>query len=129
MPLHSLLMRVMLCVALVFNGISLAVASTQMHMQHVTAGLMAATSASSSAHGDCPEHLSADTPVPTQSDLATADCCNDSVCAFVCAAGAISTLPPAMQGLRISPHAVVVRPARTERPEPALQVRYRPPII
>lgn len=129
MPPHSLLMRVMLCVVLLINGTSLAAAGTQMHMQHVSAGLMGATSASPSAHSDCPEHLSTEAPVPTESDLATADCCNDAVCAFVCAAGAASTLPPAMQGLRISSQAMVVRPARTERPEPVLQVRYRPPII
>lgn len=128
-----LLLRVLLCIALILNGSGLAVAATQMQVQH--AAMAAATSGPLPAptdHATCMEHSSAATPATgaplSDNHSATADCCTGTSCDVACPAGLLATLTAPAQGWRIAPQILAVRPALADHPAPALHDRYRPPI-
>ncbi|HUH91091.1 MAG TPA: CopL family metal-binding regulatory protein [Lysobacter sp.] len=128
-----LLLRALLCIALILNGSGLAVAATQMHVQH--AAMAGATPDSPSTPADyatCMEHATAATPAteaPLSNDHSTAaDCCAGASCDAACPTGLLATLTAPVQGWRIAPQILAVRPALADHPAPALHNRYRPPI-
>lgn len=128
------LLHVLLSVTLILNGSGLAMAGAQMHAPHAMAGMMDLVPVSSMAHADCMDHFTAVSSAglafgevdPDHSEL---DCCNGSVCAFACAAGAATALSAATQPMLIRAQAMVARAGLGNCPTPALQVRYRPPIV
>ena len=137
MSLLKLLLRALVCVALIVNGSGFAVAGTQMPMQHAPAGMMDAMPASLNAHTGCMESTTAATKTNkssahVESGPATMDCCDEaaccsgSVCASACAAAA--TLPSTIHGFQISPQALDAVPVLAEHSAPILWNRYRPPI-
>ena len=138
MLLSRLLLTVLVCVTLVLNGSGVAVAG--MHMQHDQTKLMDVMPASPIVHTDCMEHATAATEMNGSSPQEGLDpdtinccseppCCNGSVCAFVCAAGAAATLDAPILDFQLSPQTLDVLANPATHPTPALRVRYRPPIV
>lgn len=128
-----LLLRVLLCIALILNGSGLAVAATQMHVQHAAMAGPAPDSPSAPDHrATCGEHSTAATPAtdaPLPGDhSAAADCCQGASCDAACPVGLLATLTAPDQGWRMTPQVLAVRPALSDHPAPVLHNRYRPPI-
>ncbi|MGY0799451.1 CopL family metal-binding regulatory protein [Lysobacter sp. A286] len=133
MSLQHLLLRVLLCIALILNGSGLAVAATQMQVQHATT--VASTTPDSAStpdeHTTCAEHsapATAATEAPLGDHSAAADCCEGTACDVACPAGLLATLTVPVQEWRMAPHVLAARPALADHPAPALHDRYRPPI-
>ncbi|MGV8939949.1 MAG: CopL family metal-binding regulatory protein [Lysobacter sp.] len=134
MSIQHLLLRVLLCVSLILNGSGIAVAATQMHVQHV--GMNNALAVPAPAADDqsiCGEHLQGSTPtleaVSCEMHSMAADCCEgDSACDVVCPAGMLWTVMVPAQGWWVASHILAVRPSFASHPAPLLQNRYRPPI-
>ena len=128
------LLHMLVSMTLILNGSGLAMASSQMHAQHATAEMMDAATDAPIAHGDCKDHVTAVSSAgltfkkgdPDHSEL---DCCSGAMCAFACAAGAATAITAATQPMFFNPHAMVARAGLRNCPTPALQVRYRPPIV
>ncbi|QOD90001.1 CopL family metal-binding regulatory protein [Lysobacter sp. CW239] len=131
-PQH-LLLRVLLCIALILNGSGLAVAATQMHVQHAAmAGLTPDLPSDPTDGATCMEHstsAASAAQAPLSGDhSAAADCCTGAACDVACPAGLLATFTAPAQGWRIAPQILAVRPALADHPAPALHNRYRPPI-
>ena len=127
MSLLKLLLRALVCVALIVNGSGFAVAGTQMPMQHAPAGMMDAMPASLNAHTGCMESTTAATKTNkssahVESGPATMDCCDEAAC---CSG---SVCPSTIHGFQISPQALDAVPVLAEHSAPILWNRYRPPI-
>lgn len=125
---------VLLCIALILNGSGLAVAATQMQVQH--AGMKSAqvdeAPSTMTAHAACADSSRiashADTPQATDHPSGKS-CCEGSACDIACPTGLLVTLTtPAQQAWRVLPHVLAVRPALAEPPAPLLNNLYRPPI-
>lgn len=136
MSVPGLLLRALLCLALVLNGAGFAVAGAGMPMQQAPA----APSGAATAHAHCMEATSAAgtgaISLPTEHDGTPADCCGDNThcskltCALACAAGAVpAALATAMPGFEIGLQATHLPSAAAEAPAPALPTRHRPPIV
>lgn len=131
MSLLQLLLRVALCVTLILNGSGLAVAATQMHVEH--AGAAAQMAAPQSEHATCGEDTgeaalaTADT-LPPDCQRSTTDCCDTSSCNATCPAGFIATLTAQAPVWRPAPDSPSSRPVMPNAPAPLLHNRYRPPI-
>ncbi|HUH90747.1 MAG TPA: CopL family metal-binding regulatory protein [Lysobacter sp.] len=127
-----LLLRVLLCIALILNGSGLAVAATQMQVQHAAmAGAALESLPAPTEHASCMEHstIASAADAPLSGDhSAAADCCQGTSCDAACPVGLLATLAAPDQGWRITPQVLAVRPALSDHPAPALHDRYRPPI-
>ena len=134
MSIQRLLLRVLLCVALILNGSGIAVAGTQMHMQHAgVAGAATSPLAAVDAEAICGDHADGATE-PLESaacgdHAGTADCCEGSACDVFCPAGMLWTAMVPAQGWWVTPATLAVRPTFSDHPAPLLQSRYRPPIV
>ncbi|WP_143814077.1 CopL family metal-binding regulatory protein [Lysobacter spongiicola] len=132
MSLQHLLLRVLVCIALVLNGSGLAVAATQMHVQHLAmVSSMPAPAPAEDDHAVCGEHAEAAPAVEAalSGNHSTAiDCCEGADCAVVCPAGILGTLTAPAQGWGMTSHILAAGPALADRPAPSLQSRYRPPV-
>lgn len=133
MSIQHLLLRVLLCVALILNGSGIAVAATQMHVQHVAmTGASAGSAMASDDQAICAEHSQGSTPsleaASCDSHSTTADCCEGAACHVVCPAGMFWIVMAPAQGWWIPPRILAVLPAFADHPTPLLQSRYRPPI-
>ena len=129
-----LLLRVLLCIALILNGSGLAVAATQMGVQHAAmAGSTPDPQPAPAGDTTCMDHATAATPAPEApmpgDHSAMTDCCTTGAsCDATCPAGLLATLTvPAMEW-RMTQHLLVARSAQPDHPAPALHDRYRPPI-
>ncbi|QOW21170.1 CopL family metal-binding regulatory protein [Novilysobacter avium] len=129
MPIPHLLLRVLLCLALVLNGSGLAVAATQMHVQHV--GMADAVSATDD-HEDCAGHAQRAVPdlaaASCDSHSPAADCCEGSSCDTACPAGMLWTVTVPAQAWMLPPQVLVDHQTISDHAAPVLQGRYRPPI-
>ncbi|WP_222564624.1 CopL family metal-binding regulatory protein [Novilysobacter antarcticus] len=129
MPIPHLLLRVLLCLALVLNGSGLAVATTQMHGQH--AGMEVPVSTPDD-HMGCLEHARTTTPdpasAPCNTHSAAAECCEGSSCDPACPAGMLWAVTVPSQGWSITPQVLTPHQTFSDHPAPLLQSRYRPPI-
>lgn len=141
MPLFAVLMRVLLIVALILNGMGSTVASVQM-----AGGMMSPEShslrAAASEGGDssCPEHhattvapdadQSASHPSPPVKDghHPSPDCCKASTCRCACVHACASVLVASVQAPVIPAHDLGVIPMVDGRPSPTLPHLIRPPI-
>lgn len=131
MPPH-LLLRVLLCIALILNGSGLAVAATQMQMQHA-AMIGQAPASPSAAHGHttCGEHSAPATPTaeaPPGDHIAAADCCEGAACDAACLAGLMATLTAPGPEWRMISQVLSAPLSLSGHPAPLLHNRYRPPI-
>lgn len=131
-----LLLRLLLCIALILNGSGLAVAATQMQMQMQHAAMAGSTPDPQPAPaGDttCMDHATAAAPAaeaPMSGDhSAMTDCCTTGAsCDAACPAGLLATLTVPAQEWRMTPHLLMARSTQADHPAPALHDRYRPPI-
>ena len=140
MPVRVVLLRLLLCVALVFNGAASAMASVQamqMHAQmdaaavpaHAHADAMAA-SAMPCHHGEQAQHgPPAESGEPAKNGHPAApDCCESNTCACACVTPVVAMVPtPAFRGIPLA-DAGHVRPMALGHPAPALPHPIRPPI-
>ena len=129
MSVWSILLRLFLAAALIFNG---AAAVASVHMHHM-GGVPATTQpepASAEEH-PCHEHAStaADQPAPAvDADTRSPDCCKSGNCRCGCvhqATAAVLGLHPVASTIE---HAASARPMSTGHAGPALPHLIRPPI-
>lgn len=126
-----LLLRVALCIALILNGSGVAVAATQMHVQH--AAVAAEMGADQGDHATCGEHgteqtLSSAESLSTECESSATDCCDSSTCNAACPAGFLATLTAMAPVWHPTPDSPSSRPVIPNAPAPLLHSHYRPPI-
>ena len=140
MPARAILLRLLLCVALVFNGAASAMSSVQMIQMHangqtaVSAPVkpMADTADAMPCHHDMQSsqhHGSANDAKPFKAKPAPVpDCCKSSTCACACVTHVAVMLPMiALHGIAIA-HIGSVRSMALGHPAPVLPHLIRPPI-
>ena len=140
MPARAILLRLLLCVALVFNGAASAMSSVQMIQMHADGQAALSTPVKPKAnavvampchhamqpsqhHGfanDAKPFKAKPAPVP--------DCCKTSTCTCACVTHVAVMLPMiALHGIAIA-HTSSVRPLALGHPAPGLPHLIRPPI-
>ena len=135
MAVWSILLRLFLAAALIFNGAATAVASVHMHqMGGVPATTQPEPEPASAEEPPCHEHAStaADQPAPAvdpdTDESQSPDCCKSGNCRCGC----VHQATAAVLGLRsvasAIEHAASVRPMSTGHAGPALPHLIRPPI-
>ena len=141
MSTRAILLRLLLCVALVFNGAASAMASVQMMQMHADGHEAASTPVApmASAESEMPCHHDGQ-PAHSQdaADAATAtkdkqpgqspDCCKSSTCTCACVHQAAAMVPMLVFHGVVSLHGSSVRPMTLGHPTPALPHLIRPPI-
>ena len=140
MLLWSLLLRALLCLCLVLNGMAAASASAHLPMaDHIGAASVAANPASMAATQDASCHGHGATAMADQDEATTAtpepakpkhspDCCTSGICNCACVHIAQAGVP-ALQLPASSPdHARSVRALTLGHAAPALPHPIRPPI-
>ena len=141
MSTRAILLRLLLCVALVFNGAASAMASVQMMLMHADRHETASTSVApmASAESEMPCHHDGQ-PAHSQdaADAATAtkdkqpgqtpDCCKSSTCTCACVHQAAAMVPMMpFQGAALL-HVGSVRSMALGHATPPLPHLIRPPI-
>ena len=142
MSTRAILLRLLLCVALVFNGAASAMASVQMMQMHAdgqgTASvpvptMVAGAEPAMPCHHDGQASHSQDaaaaaTPSKDQQPHQTPDCCKSSTCTCACVHQAAAMVPMLVfQGATLL-HVGSVRSMTLGHPAPALPHLIRPPI-
>lgn len=141
MSTRAILLRLLLCVALVLNGAASAMTSvqvTQMHAdEHEAVSAPVAPMAigesempchhdGQSAHSD--DAAGAAAPAKDKQPRQAPDCCKSSTCTCACVHQAVAMVSMmAVQGV-VSLHVSSVRPMALGHPAPALSHLIRPPI-
>jgi hypothetical protein len=136
MPLRAILLRLLLCVALVFNGAGAAMASVQMMQMHVDGQAIASVPAKSMAEAEvampCHHHGQAShengVHAPSKGGHPAPDCCKSNTCTCACANQVAIVVPVIVFHGAMAPHAGNVRPMALGHPAPALPHLIRPPI-
>lgn len=136
MSFWPLLLRVLLSLTLLMNGVTSAMASVQMDMQHASqqAQVEASKAVVVNAHQSC--HDEAATPQKhAAKDKASggdhgrdSDCCKSASCRCACLLSAQATVPVWSVPNSVAHHAHVVRPLPLGHAAPSLQHLIRPPI-
>ena len=142
MSTRAILLHLLLCIALVFNGAASAMASVQMMQMHAdgqgTASvpvptMVAGAEPAMPCHHDGQASHSQDaaaaaTPSKDQQPHQAPDCCKSSTCTCACVHQAAAMVPMlAFHGV-VSLHGSSVRPMTLGHPTPALPHLIRPPI-
>ena len=142
MSTRAILLRLLLCIALVFNGAASAMASVQMMQMHAdgqgTASvpvptMVAGAEPAMPCHHDGQASHSQDaaaaaTPSKDQQPHQTPDCCKSSTCTCACVHQAAAMVPMLVfQGATLL-HVGSVRSMTVGHPAPALPHLIRPPI-
>lgn len=137
MSAGSLLLRVLLCLVLVSNGITAAVASVHMaagHAMPAAAAQAASPSPSTPCHegGDAGGHDTAtpvaDTPSAADGEPAPPDCCEAQACQCTCVQSVHATVLAWTISSGLPDRARHGRPFASAHAEPALPHLIRPPI-
>jgi hypothetical protein len=143
MSVWSLLLRVLLAGALVFNGVSTAVASV--HLGHMGAMVpahsakVAPVQTTATEEPPCHQHHQAEAvgdshPAPAAADTAaksgtpSPDCCKSGACRCTCVHHAPVAIVDLGFLVPLIEHADSVRPMSTRHATPALPHLIRPPI-
>jgi len=131
MSARAILLRLLLCFALVLNGVAPAMASVRMHAGTDDRHAAASEPAQVAGHAmPCHEDGSPPMASPEQSPKqpAAPGCCKSATCACACISHA-AAMPPAMafHGAAM-PHAGDIRPMPAGHAAPALPHLIRPPI-
>ena len=141
MSTRAILLRLLLCVALVFNGAASAMASVQLMQMHAdgqgTASIPVPTMADAEPAMPCHHNgqashsqdaAAAATPSKDQQPHQTPDCCKSSTCTCACVHQAAAMVPMLVfQGATLL-HVGSVRSMTLGHPAPALPHLIRPPI-
>lgn len=139
MSSRAILLRLMLCVALVFNGATSAMASVQMAQMHGQAGEMHTSASTAMAEaelamppchhdGQAAHTGSADIAKPAKGEHPAPDCCKSSTCTCACVSHVAAVVPMAPFLTTAVARAGSVRPMALGHPAPALLHLIRPPI-
>ena len=137
--LRSIVLRMLLCVALILNGSGYAFAATQMELQHLAMATEAVdrlTEPAAPCHGSAtvaaaqagPHHATSDDCMAAQPHKQAEGCCQPSQCSCDCLQHATSAVRHAAPAAHL-PHEsriVSVQPAR--HVSPLLPNLFRPPI-
>ena len=141
MSTRAILLRLLLCIALVFNGAASAMASVQMMQMHAdgqgTASIPVPTMADAEPAMPCHHNgqashsqdaAAAATPSKDQQPHQTPDCCKSSTCTCACVHQAAAMVPVmAFQGTALL-HVGSVRSMALGHATPPLPHLIRPPI-
>jgi hypothetical protein len=138
MPLWPFLLRVLLCVALVLNGTTAAVAAVTLEHQMAGSSETAPASSPASAHG-CHDEASArapaavadqaqEAPKPGSAEHPAPDCCAKATCNCACVQAAQVGSPVVATGAVVPKSAQLQSPPDARRAEPVLPHLIRPPI-
>lgn len=154
MSLFSLLLRVLLCVSLIANGVGFAQASTRMQLAHAAHGpnapaLPDALRSAQNCHpgmtmashsGDAMpamDHAAMGHSVPMHDESASvadvglqdaADCCNGNSCQCACVQYASAAFTAAISTGPVPVHAAVLLGGTSQHASPRLPHLIRPPI-
>lgn len=141
MSTRAILLRLLLCVALVFNGAASAMASVQMMQMHADGQGTASVSVQSMAdaepamqchHDGQPSHsqdtAATATPSKVKPPHKAPDCCKSSACTCACVHHAAAMAPMMVFLGTTLPHVGSVRSMALGHPAPALPDLIRPPI-
>lgn len=141
MSLPAILLRLMLSLALILNGMGVAAASAQMlsGMAILPASPQAENPVAKTDASPCAEHHmtmagktdeSADssTPVPPRGDHPVPDCCKSSACRCACIHACPSVTATSVQMPLVLSHDLSGRTMSLGHPTPALPHLIRPPI-
>jgi hypothetical protein len=117
------LLRLLLAIALVFNGLTTAMGSV--HPEHVVAPFAGAQQGDEHAGASCHDDdmASPDKPAPS-----SPDCCKSGVCACTCVQHAPATLVAPTFGWPTLARVEAARRLVSDHVEPALHNLIRPPI-
>ena len=136
----SIFLRVLLCAALILNGIGSAVASARMigaaSATPADVHAHAAMAAPEHSHGACHEQAAVTSPDgdgnatdPGHHGKQGADCCQTGACACHCAQQApVAFVPPVLAAPHLA-HAASVRAMSPAHESPPLPHLIRPPIL
>lgn len=131
------LLRVLLSLILILNGIGGAFAGAQMQLQHAHPDQPAvATGATANVHAgmaECDEGIKQTRPAPVAVDPASPDevvpaCCEHMVCDCACAQHGSTMVAVSRIGLTMLGHAAALHPLTVGHAAPALPSLIRPPI-
>ncbi|MBS0200423.1 MAG: CopL family metal-binding regulatory protein [Proteobacteria bacterium] len=138
MPIHADLLRILLSLALVLNGLGSAAASVQMTghmMQAPVKATPSITHQSDQASCDHQHPAATDNAYPAShqvhakhGDPASPDCCKSSTCSCACVHACTSVTMAAQQVLLIPAHDPGTGRIAVTYPSPALPHLIRPPI-
>jgi len=143
MSTRAILLRLLLCVALVLNGAASAMTSVQMMQMHVDGHEVASTPVAPmvNAEADMPCHhegqaahpqdaaADGETPGMDKQPQQSPDCCKSSTCACACVHQTAAMVPMmASQEGVVSLHVGSVQTMALDHPTPALPHLIRPPI-
>lgn len=134
MPVWTILLRLLLAVALTFNGVATAAASA--HLGHMGAvETPAAAKASAAEDPPCHEHHQATAavdeqpvPAPQSKGHPSPDCCKSAACRCACVHHAPAAIAALSFGAPIIEHEDSVRSMSSGHAAPALPHLIRPPI-
>lgn len=137
MTVRAILLRVILSVALVFNGAASAMASVEMAQMHAQTGVahqheqgMPMTSMSDAApcHDEQPKVHSDDSHAGSPTKAEHPDCCTSTSCTCACVSHVVAVVPvPALPGVA-TPNADLLLPVLINHVAPPLPHLIRPPI-
>lgn len=132
MSARAILLRVLLCVSLVFNGAASAMASVgmmQMHAQAADADMADASMPCHDAAEAQPGHATmASSTAPDTGHPAGPDCCESSACTCACVGHVIAMIPTLTLPRIVITDPGSIRPMLLGYPAPALPNLIRPPI-
>ena len=126
---RSILIRLLLCIALLANGTTAVFANTRMAFE----GVAAPAAAHDDAAPPCHEMAGMEQATPTHDDspaksASHADCCPPGACLCSCVSQGAAILTIHALALTALPTAAPTRPPLVSRASPALQHPIRPPI-
>lgn len=128
----SLLLRLLLCLSLLANGVGAAHAATGMRLAHVAQAAVAAADAGScheaAPEASAPASMPLRDPPPAHAGVGDGDCCDGEACDCVCMAQASLALPGGFASVATTAHADVVVGDASGLPPPRLPHLIRPPI-
>jgi hypothetical protein len=136
MPVWSALLRIVLGVTLMLNGVTSAMASVQMEAMHVRAAIedgqrhLAATTGVMPCHQDGSHEAGGmhDKEEGSSGHAKHPDCCKSSTCRCACLFSAQATVPTWAMAPTVIAHTDSVRALALGHAPPALPHLIRPPI-
>lgn len=126
MSLAAFLVRLLICLGLLVNGSTQAVAATQSAIASHQAG-----AATAPCHEEGDRKVTASRVHEHRSDPATnmPDCCKSGACDYACSHGVVATMPTLHVRARKVTHETLVSRLSARYASPALPRLIRPPIV
>lgn len=130
-PIRDVLLRILLCIALIANGATTGVPAHAGHDGMAAPAEVAQSSVSDAGKLPCDEHprgAEALPSTPADADGAPSDCCASDACRCACMHAGHVALASVVQTAADKPHAAAMRPLSSGHAAPALPHLIRPPI-